>query len=78
MKADLDKAMTKYFEAKKEYDRYEAPGFDRLADVQLARGVVRGLAKAVGRMESPYYPIRGMKNAERESVRRVRGNESSG
>lgn len=60
---ELDKAMNKHLDAK-------AAG-----DVMVAkqtRGEVRGLARAVGMMKSPYYPIQGLKEAETASASRVR------
>lgn len=68
--ADLDKAMEKWLDLKAEgYGSGDT-------EVAMARGEVRGLARAVGRFGwsgvSSYYPVKGMKAAEQQSLARVK------
>lgn len=66
--ADLDKAMERYLDLKD-----EGSG-DR--EVALVRGEIKGLARTVGRFGwsgvSFYYPVKGMKAAEQQSLARVK------
>ena len=47
-------------------------GEDDAVKKATARGEVRGLARAVGMMKSPYRPVSGLKQAEKDSAARVR------
>jgi hypothetical protein len=46
-------------------------------DVLIARGEVRGLARAVALMQNPYYPTRDIKALEREAVEAARAKEKT-
>lgn len=60
----LDKAMEKYLDFKADPDR--------LMSERMARGEVRGLARAIGMMQNPYYPTRDIKQIEKVSAARVK------
>lgn len=38
----------------------------------IARGEIRGLARAVATMQNPYHPTRGIKELEKDAVARAR------
>ena len=40
--------------------------------VLIARGEIRGLARAISLMQNPYHPTRGIKQVEKDSADRVR------
>lgn len=75
LRDELDRATKNYLTTKQELEDDEFPDRDLEMlqwEKKLRRGIVRGLAMALGMYESPYYPKRGAKNAERESMRRIR------
>lgn len=68
---DLDKATHKYLVAKANAAEGWADAGHK-AEVALHRGEMRGLARAVARMQNPYHPTRDIKGLERESISRVK------
>lgn len=69
----LNKAATRYVEQKD-----ARAGNEDAAAVALARGEVRGLARAISLMQNPYYPTRGIKELERDAVTRAREKKNAG
>lgn len=63
----LDIATGKYLDAKASTDPLIG-----LKTEMIARGEIRGLARAISLMQNPYYPTRAIKSVEAESANRVR------
>lgn len=63
IREQLDEASTRYVLGMTEGTQKE---------VLIARGEIRGLARAVALMQNPYYPTRAIKQIEKDSVERAK------